>query len=102
MLLGFELNTEDNSAMGEVLGGIITEIGFVGSGAILKKDGIVKGTSTAAAIWLAVCVGVAVAMGRLEIAVLISLFTFMIFHLANPLIENIDSSDECPLIFQIK
>lgn len=50
MLLGFKLNTEDNSAMGEVLGGIITGIGFVGGGAILKKDGIVKGTSTAAAI----------------------------------------------------
>ena len=79
-LLGFEIGGDDDGAMGEVLGGIITGIGFVGGGAILQKNGIVEGTSTAAAIWAAGCVGVAVAMGRLEIAVLVSLFTFLIFY----------------------
>lgn len=52
-LLGFEIGDDDDSAMGEVLGGIITGIGFVGGGAILQKNGIVEGTSTAAAIWAA-------------------------------------------------
>ncbi|WP_253844276.1 MgtC/SapB family protein [Faucicola atlantae] len=56
----------------------------------MQKDGIVEGTSTAAAIWAAGCVGVAVAMGRLEIAVLVSLFTFLIFYFITPFKKNLD------------
>lgn len=88
-LLGFELNGDDDSLMGEVLGGIITGIGFVGGGAILQKDDRIEGTSTAAAIWAAGCVGVAVAMGRLEIAVLISVFMVGIFYFVSPLKEKL-------------
>lgn len=95
-LLGFELNGDDDSLMGEVLGGIITGIGFVGGGAILQKDDRIEGTSTAAAIWAAGCVGVAVAMGRLEIAVLISVFMIGIFYFARPLKETLDNQSDAP------
>ena len=95
-LLGFELNGDDDSLMGEVLGGIITGIGFVGGGAILQKDDRIEGTSTAAAIWAAGCVGVAVAMGRLEIAVLISVFMVGIFYFARPLKETLDNQSDAP------
>ena len=56
----------------------------------MQKDGIVEGISTAAAIRAAGCVGVAVAMGRLEIAVLVSLFTFLIFYFITPFKKNLD------------
>lgn len=93
-LLGFELNGDDDSLMGEVLGGIITGIGFVGGGAILQKDDRIEGTSTAAAIWAAGCVGVAVAMGRLEIAVLISVFMVGIFYFVSPLKEKLSKDND--------
>ena len=93
-LLGFELNGDDNSLMGEVLGGIITGIGFVGGGAILQKDDRIEGTSTAAAIWAAGCVGVAVAMGRLEIAVLISVFMVGIFYFVSPLKQKLSKDND--------
>ena len=93
-LLGFELNGDDNSLMGEVLGGIITGIGFVGGGAILQKDDRIEGTSTAAAIWAAGCVGVAVAMGRLEIAVLISVFMIGIFYFVSPLKQKLSKDND--------
>lgn len=93
-LLGFELNGDDNSLMGEVLGGIITGIGFVGGGAILQKDDRIEGTSTAAAIWAAGCVGVAVAMGRLEIAVLISVFMVGIFYFVSPLKQKLSKEND--------
>lgn len=93
-LLGFELNGDDDSLMGEVLGGIITGIGFVGGGAILQKDDRIEGTSTAAAIWAAGCVGVAVAMGRLEIAVLISVFMVGIFYFVSPLKQKLSKDNE--------
>lgn len=95
-LLGFELNGDDDSLMGEVLGGIITGIGFVGGGAILQKDDRIEGTSTAAAIWSAGCVGVAVAMGRLEIAVLISVFMMAIFYFVSPLKKSLDNDSHVP------
>lgn len=93
-LLGFELNSDDDSLMGEVLGGIITGIGFVGGGAILQKDDRIEGTSTAAAIWAAGCVGVAVAMGRLEIAVLISVFMVGIFYFVSPLKQKLSKDND--------
>ena len=93
-LLGFELNGDDDSLMGEVLGGIITGIGFVGGGAILQKDDRIEGTSTAAAIWSAGCVGVAVAMGRLEIAVLISVFMVGIFYFVSPLKQKLSKEND--------
>lgn len=94
-LLGFETQGgEDASAMGRIVSGVITGIGFIGGGAILKKDNMVEGTSTAAAIWAAGCIGVAVAMGRLEIAVLVSLFTFLIFYFATPLKETLEAKSE--------
>ena len=95
-LLGFELNGDDDSLMGEVLGGIITGIGFVGGGAILQKDDRIEGTSTAAAIWAAGCVGVAVAMGRLEIAVLISVFMVGIFYFVSPIKETLNNDSDVP------
>lgn len=93
-LLGFEVQGEDPSAMGRIVSGVVTGIGFIGGGAILKKDGMIEGTSTAAAIWSAGCVGVAVAMGRLEIAVLISVFMVGIFYFVSPLKQKLSKDNE--------
>ncbi len=82
-----------DGGMGEVIAGIITGIGFIGGGAILKEKGNIEGTSTAAAIWSAGCIGLAVAMGRLEIAVVISAFVYAIFHFATPLKQTIGDNN---------
>ena len=65
-----------------VLQGMITGIGFVGGGAIVRDGVSVRGTATAASIWAAGAIGAAVALGRLEIAVVlaaIDMFTLMAF-----------------------
>lgn len=93
-LLGFEVQGDDPSAMGRIVSGVVTGIGFIGGGAILKKDGMIEGTSTAAAIWSAGCVGVAVAMGRLEIAVLISVFMVGIFYFVSPLKQKLSKDND--------
>ncbi len=56
---GFAGNVE---AQARVLQGIITGIGFIGAGAILKQDGSVKGSATAARIWKVGAMGAAVAL----------------------------------------
>lgn len=95
-LLGFEVQGNDPSAMGRIVSGVITGIGFIGGGAILKKENAIEGTSTAAAIWAAGCVGVAVAMGRLEIAVLISVFMAIIFYFVSPLKQKLSNENDVP------
>jgi len=62
----------DSAAQSRVLQGLITGIGFVGGGAILKEGGTVRGTATAASIWNAGVIGASVAMGRYEIAILLA------------------------------
>lgn len=71
MLVGISvLSTTDAEA--RVLQGIITGIGFIGGGAILKSNGSVRGTATAASIWNTGLIGVAVAFHRYEIAILLA------------------------------
>lgn len=60
-------------AEARVLQGIITGIGFIGGGAILKSNGAVRGTATAASIWNMGLLGIAVAFDRFEIAILLSI-----------------------------
>lgn len=79
----------DDGGMGEVMAGIITGIGFIGGGAILQNKGNIEGTATATAIWSAGCVGLAVAMGRLEIAVVISVLIYGIFRFITPLKQSL-------------
>lgn len=67
---------DTTGAEARVLQGLITGIGFIGGGAILKSDGNVSGTATAATIWITGLIGMAVAFDRYEIAILMSLISF--------------------------
>lgn len=71
----------DGSAQARMISGIITGIGFIGGGAILKNKSSVAGTSTAAAIWATGAVGIAVGLGRIEIAIALSIMTFLVLRL---------------------
>lgn len=66
----------DQDAQAKVIAGIITGIGFIGGGAILKDSSKVSGTSTAAAIWSTGAIGIAVGLERIEIAIALSIMTF--------------------------
>lgn len=67
-------------AEARVLQGIITGIGFIGGGAILKSKGNVQGTATAASIWNTGLIGMAVAFDRYEIAIVMSLINFVLLR----------------------
>lgn len=58
-----------------ILQGLVTGIGFIGGGAILREGNRVRGTATAAAIWSTAVIGAAVGYGRVEIAAVLSAFT---------------------------
>ncbi|MFI2812979.1 MULTISPECIES: MgtC/SapB family protein [Microbulbifer] len=78
-LVGFAV-LDSTGAEGRVIEGIITGMGFIGGGAILKSvsegEGRVQGTATAASLWATGAIGLSVALGRMEIAIVISALTF--------------------------
>ncbi len=58
----------EGAEQARLIQGLMTGIGFLGGGAIVKRGVNVHGTATAASIWSTAAVGAAVAYGRLEIA----------------------------------
>ena len=71
--------------------GIITGIGFIGGGAIVKHGASVLGTATAASLWATGAVGVASGLGAYDVAVVISILTFVTLRLLKPLKQQHDT-----------
>jgi putative Mg2+ transporter-C (MgtC) family protein len=67
-----------------IIQGIITGIGFIGGGAIVKHGTSVLGTATAASLWATGAIGVAVGLGSYDVAIVISLLTFVTLRLLAP------------------
>jgi len=69
--------------LSRVLQGIITGVGFLGAGTILKRQASeeIEGLTTAAGLWLTAAVGSAAGMGRETSAVLSTVLAFIILSL---------------------
>ncbi len=67
-----------------IIEGLMTGMGFIGGGAILKNDNSVYGTATAASLWATGATGAAVGLGAYDVAIMISLFTFLTLWLLAP------------------
>jgi putative Mg2+ transporter-C (MgtC) family protein len=85
VLIGIDLASGNEDAIARVLYGLMTGIGFIGGGAILKDGGSVRGTATAASIWNTGAVGAAVAFQRYEIAIALSLINFITLRFIPPI-----------------
>lgn len=64
-------------AMARIVEGLITGMGFIGGGAILRHKESVKGTATAASLWVTGAIGTAVGLGSYDVAVVLSLVTIV-------------------------
>lgn len=68
-----------------IMEGLMTGIGFIGGGAILKLGDRAMGMATAASLWATGAIGAAVGYGQLDIAVILSLVTVLTLVLMAPL-----------------
>ncbi len=84
MLVGMDVY-EGSDAEARVMYGIITGMGFIGGGSIVKKSGQADGTATAAGLWLTGAIGISVAYHRYEVAIVLSLIGFVIFQFSDRL-----------------
>jgi len=89
MLVGQSVVGDDPEALSRLMYGLMTGIGFIGGGAILKDHGSVAGTATAASIWNTGAIGASVAFQRYEIAVALTVVNFAILRLLQPLKDRL-------------
>jgi len=92
VLLGVTLDPNDPAARSRIIQGLIAGIGFIGGGAILKSNGNVHGTATAASIWNMGVMGAAVAQGRFDIGLLLTVLNFFTLRVLAPWKKRLDSA----------
>ena len=76
-----------NGDPGRIAAQVVSGVGFLGAGAIIQMKGSVRGLTTAAGIWMAACIGLAVGAGMYLISIIATLL--IIFILVN--IERIEA-----------
>lgn len=75
-----------NGDPGRIAAQVVSGVGFLGAGAIIQMKGSVRGLTTAAGIWMAACIGLAVGAGMYLVSIIATLL--IIFILVN--IERIE------------
>ena len=85
VMIAIEVLGPDSQQQSRILEGLMTGIGFVGGGAILKQGDRAKGTATEASLWATGAIGAAVGYGQLDIAVILALVTVLTLVLMAPL-----------------
>ena len=81
-----QTQSADPNAISRVLQGILTGIGFLGAGVILRDvNGHVSGLTSAATIWLAATLGVAAGLGYWPVLVIAIVLTVLVLVLGGPI-----------------
>lgn len=75
-IYGFSSNGVNNDP-GRVAAQVVTGMGFLGAGAILKFNGEVKGLTTAAGMWVASAIGLLFSAGMYITAIVAAFFAYL-------------------------
>lgn len=91
IIMSLEFLGEDYADITRVLSQVVTGIGFLGAGVIMKKEDTIVGLTTAATIWCSAAVGSMAGMGmyiELAIFTLLVLLVNIIFSFVNKTIAK--------------
>jgi len=81
---------------GHVIQGIVTGVGFLGAGAIIKRSDAdqIHGLTTAAGLWLTAAIGMAAGLGRLLIALVATLLAFLVLSALRAVESPLSGSEQ--------
>jgi len=90
--LGFNVGAESVIRMdpARAAAGVITGIGFLGAGTIVKSKDFVRGLTTAASIWVVSAIGVTVGLGEYVISVALTILVLIALYALHRLPINSD------------
>jgi putative Mg2+ transporter-C (MgtC) family protein len=74
----------------QVIAYVVSGVGFLGAGAIMKDGGSVRGLNTAATLWCSAAVGACAGAGKMADAVFVSVLLIAINSVLRPLSRYID------------
>jgi putative Mg2+ transporter-C (MgtC) family protein len=83
-----------NDAVSRMTAGIVTGVGFIGGGAVLRDRANISGVTTAATIWVVTSIGIACGMQLYDIAVLITILSLSVLTILSPIDRKIRKTTE--------
>ena len=89
-LMSIEMTAGASGDPSRIAAQIVTGIGFLGAGAIMRTDAGIQGLTTAATIWVNAALGVAAGSGRYHLAVLGTGVTLAVLLVLYPIEGYID------------
>ncbi len=90
-IVGKEPNSFVNMDVLRLPLGILTGVGFIGGGTILKRDNLVTGVTTAATLWVMTAIGLAFGSGQIGLAAAATAIAYVVlwlFKRIDPLIPR--------------
>lgn len=91
MLFTFMSMTVDPNSQSRIAAQVVTGIGFLGAGLILKDGVTIRNLTTAASIWFSGAIGMAIGFGYYQIAIIAALASIFI-----PRIPHLKHKDKTP------
>ena len=79
-----------------VVQGLVTGVGFLSAGAIIRIGEEVQGLTTAAGIWLTAAIGMAAGMGREATAILCTVLALAVLSILPHVAQSLESRDQPP------
>lgn len=83
-MMSIDVSTGSGGDSTRIASGIVTGIGFIGAGAIMRTGAGIKGLTTAAMIWVNAAIGVAVGGGEARVAVIATAVALVVLVVLDP------------------
>lgn len=74
----YQYHTTVNADPGRIAAQVVSGIGFLGAGTIMREGATVRGLTTAAGLWVVACIGLAVGAGMYMPAITTTLLVFFV------------------------
>lgn len=89
-IMSIDLSSSSGGDPSRIAAQIVTGIGFIGAGAIMRTGADIRGLTTAATIWVNAAIGVAVGGGEYHLAVIATSITLLVLVILNPVERWLD------------
>ena len=86
---------------GRIAAQIVTGVGFIGAGTIIQSRGAVHGLTTAAGLWVASAIGIAVGVGLFAEATIVTLALLVILIALRPVERRLLRGDRRTVVLQL-
>lgn len=80
-LAAIEFSGGNPDGISRMIQGIVTGIGFLGAGTIIKEQFHIEGLTTAATLWTVAGIGLTAGLGLYELTILLTLAAFVVLHI---------------------